>query len=393
MSYSAWAPALCAVIAVWLTARHCRPDPRDWPGPENKLILVWVPFFSDPFYSFGGGKKSDFDNAGCDVSDCEIVADHRRLTPDRYDAVLFHGFEYYVALYGTPKERSPHQLYVYINLESEIHAEIPWYQSDFFNLTMTYRLDSDIPWTYFSIIDKWSDDVIAPSTNPFWDEVHGLEEASNSEDEIKELVRSKTGAVAWVASNCNSDSGREEYVNSLQKYINVDVYGRCGPLSCPRNEREDCTTTLGRKYYFYLSFENSICVDYVTEKIVTALRSGAVPVVLSGANLTRFLPPGSYLDARKLGPKALATRMLQLISNHSLYERFLWWKTRYKVQGRQGFDIRWQKGQHPFCSLCAVLHRTKSFKTRRKKVDVRDWWHTLPDSSGGACQVVSSNNC
>lgn len=385
MRLSEWILLFCAALAVWFTARYCQPDPQNWPDPKDKLILVWVPFFSDPYYAFGGGDNEAFKEAGCEVTDCVIVPDHRKLPLERYDAVLFHGFEYYVALYGKPQVRTSKQLYVYMNLESEMHGEIPWYQRDFFNLTMTYRLDSDIPWTYFSVIDKWSDEVVAPSLDPFWDKVRAPEEGSEAEKDIKELIEGKTGAVAWVASNCNSDSGREEYVAELQKYIQVDVFGRCGPLTCPRTKNEDCTRTLGRKYYFYLAFENSLCVDYMTEKLVTALGSGAVPVVLSGANLTRFLPPRSYLDARKLEPKLLASTMKQLMSNRLLYEPYLWWTTRYEVQGRRN---NWAKGKHPFCTLCATLHGNKSFKTRRKKKDVREWWHTQVDSDELACQRI-----
>jgi hypothetical protein len=39
-------------------------------------------------------------------------------------------------------------------------------------------------------------------------------------------------SVVWFVSNFDSESKREVYVKELQKYIDVDVYGKCGPLKC-----------------------------------------------------------------------------------------------------------------------------------------------------------------
>jgi alpha-1,3-fucosyltransferase len=39
---------------------------------------------------------------------------------------------------------------------------------EFYNLTMTYRLDSDILWSYRKIIEKSSGNVVAPSQNVKW---------------------------------------------------------------------------------------------------------------------------------------------------------------------------------------------------------------------------------
>ncbi len=82
----------------------------------------------------------------------------------------------------------------------------------------------------------------------------------------KELFKSKQKLVAWFVSNCHSWSKRELYVKELQKFIPVDIYGPCGNLSCPRNKEAECDAMLERDYKFYLSFENSICHQYTTEK-------------------------------------------------------------------------------------------------------------------------------
>ena len=90
--------------------------------------------------------------------------------------------------------------------------------------------------------------------------------------------------VAWMVSHCPSYSKREEYVRQLQQHIQVDVYGKCGTLSCPRNgtldiSSRECYEMIENKYKFFLSFENTFCNDYATEKIFSILPLNIVPIV------------------------------------------------------------------------------------------------------------------
>ena len=55
-------------------------------------------------------------------------------------------------------------------------------------------------------------------------------------------------------------------VKELQKYIDVDIYGACGTKVCSYKNEEDCRQMAAKNYKFYLSLENSLCLDYVTEK-------------------------------------------------------------------------------------------------------------------------------
>jgi len=50
------------------------------------------------------------------------------------------------------------------------------------------------------------------------------------------------------------------------RYVQVDVYGGCGTLRCLRSEFDRCRQLLNNDYKFYLSFENSNCDYYITEK-------------------------------------------------------------------------------------------------------------------------------
>jgi glycoprotein 3-alpha-L-fucosyltransferase len=88
-------------------------------------------------------------------------------------------------------------------------------------------------------------------------------------------VHNKTKMVAAIISNCDDIlNGRLDFIKELQKYVEVDVYGKCGNFSCPKSrENTVCMTMIEEQYKFYLSFENSNCEDYITEKLfVNALR-------------------------------------------------------------------------------------------------------------------------
>jgi hypothetical protein len=100
-----------------------------------------------------------------------------------------------------------------------------------------------------------------------------------SEDQLKQLMSvqkvnyaaGKTKMASWMVSNCGAHSNRLQMVKILQKYIQVDVYGVCGNLTCPKevgvdNSSEDCRDMAGQNYKFYMALENSLCLDYISEK-------------------------------------------------------------------------------------------------------------------------------
>lgn len=129
-------------------------------------------------------------------------------------------------------------------LESPYHTERLEY-NDLINWTATYRHDSDIATPY----EKW---------------VYYDENIKENPILTKNYAANKTHQVAWFVSNCNARNERLNYAHELQKYISVDIYGFCGSLRCPRTE--ECFRLLDTTYKFYLAFENSNCVNYITEK-------------------------------------------------------------------------------------------------------------------------------
>ncbi|XP_018055295.1 PREDICTED: alpha-(1,3)-fucosyltransferase C-like [Atta colombica] len=325
-----------------------------------KTILLWKTLFGNKNFYFG--QKEDFFR-DCSFDKCKIFNDRNYMNVEDYDAILFHGNE--MNDYEVPQKRKTTQFYVYVNLESPANRKVhPKYQRNFFNLTMTYRLDSDILWTYIIVEDIKNGEFVAPLKDVDWSAFQNHTNARDAKEvssAILDTIRNKSKSVSWLVSNCYAKSGRLEYVKELSKHIDVDVYGRCGKFNC---YNKDCfKDVIEANYFFYLSFENSFCDDYVTEKLVNPFRHNVVPVVYGSANYSRFAPPNSYVNALDFeSPKELAAYLKYLSLDLQRYQSFLQWKKYYRVRGGT---------ERAVCTLCEVLHKQKKPKLYS---DLSDWY-------------------
>ena len=167
----------------------------------------------------------------CPVSNC-VLSDDRRLVAQSA-AVIFHAIDFDAN--DLPPERDSEQYYVFFTLESPQHSTGPDLP-DFFNLTFTYRFDSDC------IADNYLQ-YFRPRT-------------LRTEADLAAIWERKTNDRAAVfLTNCGGSSRRMEYIQELRRHYPVDVYGGCGNLSCPRETTEECDDLVST-YKFYLAFEN-----------------------------------------------------------------------------------------------------------------------------------------
>ncbi|XP_047739154.1 alpha-(1,3)-fucosyltransferase 7-like [Hyalella azteca] len=282
----------------------------------------------------------------CPVSSCELVYDHRNLATA--DAVVFHLLDF-TNTSDLPQERPTGQSWVVVTLEAPPIAAM--HPVDYgrlrgvINWTMSYRRDSEIVVPYGRTVPK---ELLDTKINE--------QESLESRDFWSE--KTSGHYVAWMVSHCATDSRREWYVKELAKYIKVDVFGKCGFKKCGKNISiktigsfdQDSCNDITSKYFFYLSFENSICEDYVTEKLFMPLQLGVVPVVLGGADYNAIAPPESFVNALDFPtPEKLAQALLSIAANRTLYNRFFKWREHYSVQLGHPFDPM-------ICDLCARLH-------------------------------------
>ena len=175
----------------------------------------------------------------------------------------------------------------------------------------------------------------------------------------------KTRLVAWFVSHCNTPSARERYVEELSKHISVDVFGRCGNLTCSSSSGSynKCDRMLDSRYKFYLAFENSLCEDYVTEKFYRMYQIDIVPIVLGAADYGRFAAPGTYLDVRNFSsPRHLANHLNLLNNRTDLYMEYLLRRRPMRAVEREPV----------LCSICKYAHKIR--RTTNAIVDVTDVW-------------------
>ncbi len=200
-----------------------------------------------------------FIREGCKVQNCHLKTSYDLLdtiqTPP-HAIVITHGdivggLEHVLS----DLRQSEDQIFILNLIESPLNCRDLAFLNGKINWTATYRRDSTIVTPYA---------VYRPNKD--------LTTNIHSSHVQKNWAKGKDSLIAWFVSNCGSKTGRLAYVKELQKYIQVDIYGICGPLQCPISEHKKCLEMLRKKYKFYLSLENSACQDYITEKLWNALR-------------------------------------------------------------------------------------------------------------------------
>uniref|UniRef100_K7FB51 Fucosyltransferase n=1 Tax=Pelodiscus sinensis TaxID=13735 RepID=K7FB51_PELSI len=226
------------------------------------------------------------------IHDCHITANRSWYL--KADAVIVHHRDVCSSPKTLPQgPRPPSQHSIWFNLESPSHSPNLGFMDNLFNLTMSYRRDSDIFTPYG------------------WLEV--LSQPQNFS------IPAKSKLVAWAVSNWNPASRRVQYYEELKKYIHVDIYGR-NHMPLPRDKQ---LSTLSQ-YKFYLTFENSLHEDYITEKLwYNALGSGTVP-----KNYECFLPPDAFIHISDFpSAQGLAQYLQELDKDPVRYQRYFQWRT------------------------------------------------------------------
>ncbi|XP_061099191.1 4-galactosyl-N-acetylglucosaminide 3-alpha-L-fucosyltransferase 9-like [Conger conger] len=277
--------------ATWLVSQLRFEEPAPMVKEHSQtIILIWM-------WPFGNAFALSSCSALFNIDGCYLTADRNMYS--KSDGVIFHHRDIHLDLSNMPNsQRPPFQKWVWMNLESPTNSKKESNLKGLFNVTLNYRRDADIPLHYGTIVQAEGNNFKIPSKNKL---------------------------VCWIVSNWNSSQIRVAYYNVLKQYINIDVYGKAfgKPVSS-----QDFDATIG-SCKFYLSFENSIHKDYITEKLYNPLSVGTVPIVLgpSRQNYEKFVPGDAFIHVEDFfSPKELAEHILFLDKNEDMYQRYFYWR-------------------------------------------------------------------
>jgi alpha-1,3-fucosyltransferase len=296
-----------------------------------KTILMWNKFYGLPLISYQFGVRTPFSSLNCPIVNCELTNNRSKLNESQL--VLFHLRN---KIDHFPERTHLNQRFVHVIYESPVHCHLCTQFENQFNLSATYTSESDYTSLYLT------------DSGFYWNLTNLTQLESNLKSDVYS-TKDKDHIVAALISNCNSMNQRDEYIKELSRFVNVTIYGRCGS-KCPQSI--DCKEMIGKKYKFYLAFENSICRDYITEKFFNMLRYDIIPVVFGAGNYSLYVPRSAYINAMDFEtPKHLADYLLNLNQNHTVYNKYFEWK-KY-IGYRRSNEI--VKGGY-LCEMCIQLH-------------------------------------
>lgn len=291
----------------------------------RKKILFWHPE--------GETGLSFTASVGRECGECDFVNDRALIEDESTAAVVF--FHKYVRSQIMPTKRNPKQYWIFRTGEtppSMIRENtLPYADQVGFNLTMSYRRDSDIR-IYYGYLDE----MTLPKP--------------------EQILQKKKHLALIVTSNCDYLPGakvRMELIqNLIQEGLSLTTSGACFPNNkqFPRSSRDELRTFTS-EHKFYLAFENTYhCKDYVTEKFFRAIEAGTVPVVWGSKkeDYTKFVPESAFIFVEDFPTlQDLIQHLNFLDKNDGDYMKYFEWRKTVPSNAMEKSFI---------CQTCRLLH-------------------------------------
>ncbi len=175
------------------------------------IILFWTKYFD---LSIESHINKSLSQMKCLSTNCAVTSDRAYLPFS--NALIFHWRD--IDIEDMPAIRRSDQLWTLHNLEAPTYTRFLPDHNLYFNITSSYRTDSDIYVPYGRIV----------KTNQTIN--HSINEMN---------FNNKSKLIFWFVSNCVTPGKRELYVQELNRFIPIDIYGKCGQYSCdpPKSEQ------------------------------------------------------------------------------------------------------------------------------------------------------------
>lgn len=252
-----------------------------------------------------------------------------------------------------------------------------------FNLTTSYRRDSDIP-------REFGDYQTELKYARYKKKANEWSERMTAEAHVADILAQKTARdenyVSWLVSNCDNTGGadlRYVYVQRMiEEGLKMDGFGHC--FNNVISDRPWAVYMADRvqwgqfaKYKFYLAFENSVhCTDYMSEKFWrNSIRQGIVPVV-SGTHpddVKAMAPPNSYIHVEDFkSPGELVHYLEYLNQNDTAYLEYHAWRLNDPDWSLQTYA---QPEEKMICGICHELNERKKLGHPKRIIpSVSNWW-------------------
>ncbi|KAH9491736.1 hypothetical protein Btru_045682 [Bulinus truncatus] len=285
---------------------------------EKKIILWWQhKIFQAPINELNPLRA-------CPDFPCVLTSD-RKYT-ENSSAILVNA--QFVNNESPPKRR-PDQVFIHYQIEAPF--KYWWYIQDnkplfdintawneAFNWTMSYRINADIT-TYHGLVRKHK---------------------NKKEENYQKILLKKKGLVAWMVSNCDINSRRQDYVKELQKYIPVDIY----------------------------------------EKLYRYLNSDMIVIARGYNTYSRLVPSEIFLNTANFkSPKELADKIIYLDSHDQEYIQMLTEKDKYiaifedyPVTVMSQIHLEYRYEAVPMCDLCRRLWNLDKYSKSIKNMS--EWF-------------------
>lgn len=324
----------CPVNFTVVNNRFQQTEPKPTsPSQTQTLLLIWM-------WPFGLNFALESCSSQFQIEGCQLTDDRSLL--DKAHGVLFHHADINEDLSNMPTLPRPHfQKWVWMNMESPSNSALKTHLKDVFNLTTSYRRDSDVTVPYGQISER-------------------------SDDNRTYTIPQKDKIICWIVTNWNPDYERSKYYETLKEHISVETYGK----SFNKHVSDEDYPKLVSSCKFYLSFENSIHEDYITEKLYNPMSLGTVPVVLgpSRKNYEEFIPAEAFIHVDDFKTaEDLAAHLKLLDQNTDMYVKYFSWRERYAARGT------WFGLEHA-CRSCDHIRRNRNY---RRVNDLNTWYWGL----------------
>ncbi len=143
-----------------------------------------------------------------------------------------------------------------------------------------------------------------------------------------QVLREKTKFCAFLFRNFRCAT-RNRFLEILSAHMRVEAGGRTlrSVRSAPLRQQPtflEAAVDFYRPYKFVIAFENSLALDYASEKVWTAIHADAVPIYWGNPRIANYFNPERFINAFDFDNlESLVRHVMRVHQDDELYLRYL----------------------------------------------------------------------